>query len=149
MDHLEILGTWIRDAESCKAWGGPCIRFPLDARTLVEDLISLENATFSLVDDWEMLTGFGQIIEKENKRLHLARLIIAPEHRGKGLGKTLCLELIREGIERFGNREFSLNVYEHNKRAVRLYESLGFRPKINLLNYLFCNGSVYMVRKSG
>lgn len=148
LNHLKILMSWINDSEFCRLWGGPEIRFLLCVQSLVEDLKFPDNATFSLVDDNGILKGLGQILEKENNRLHLARIIIAPEERGRGLGRILCLNLIREGTRTFGKRDFSLNVYRQNKSAVRLYEGLGFRPKTNILNYIFGNDAIHMILKT-
>ena len=54
----------------------------------------------------------------ENERLEM--LFIAPEQRGKGLGKTL----LKLGTEKYGVKELTVN--EQNPRAIGFYEHLGF-----------------------
>ena len=53
----------------------------------------------------------------------LEMLFLAPEERGKGLGR----ELVRYGVERFGIREVAVN--EQNPQALGFYERLGFRVR--------------------
>ena len=65
----------------------------------------------------------------EKNRIHLARIIVAPNQRGRGLGDRLCRLLIGEGLKRFGKVDFTLNVYSENAIAVKLYQKLGFKPK--------------------
>ena len=50
----------------------------------------------------------------------LEMLFLAPEERGKGLGR----ELVRYGVERFGIREVTVN--EQNPQARGFYERMGF-----------------------
>lgn len=55
----------------------------------------------------------------ENEVLEM--LFIAPEHRGKGLGK----ELLSLGIEKYGVKQLTVN--EQNPQAIGFYEHLGFK----------------------
>jgi N-acetylglutamate synthase len=56
--------------------------------------------------------------------LHVARLATRPEHRRRGLAERLMGELAGWGLER-GATTCALQVAEHNKTAIRLYERLG------------------------
>ena len=51
----------------------------------------------------------------------LEMLFLAPEERGKGLGR----KLVQYGMERFGIREVTVN--EQNPQARGFYERMGFR----------------------
>ena len=55
----------------------------------------------------------------ENEKLEM--LFIAPEERGKGLGKRL----IRYGIENYSINEVTVN--EQNPQAIGFYECMGFK----------------------
>ncbi|PJE95002.1 GNAT family N-acetyltransferase [Streptomyces carminius] len=55
------------------------------------------------------------------------RVEVAPEHRGRGHGRTLMLGAERE-CAAAGRRTLGLNVFTDNVPALRLYESLGYRP---------------------
>ncbi|MET9291939.1 GNAT family N-acetyltransferase [Streptomyces sp. NPDC003077] len=50
---------------------------------------------------------------------------VAPEHRGRGHGRTLLL-IAERGCLAVGQRELGLNVYADNTAARSLYESLGY-----------------------
>jgi ribosomal protein S18 acetylase RimI-like enzyme len=76
----------------------------------------------------ERLVGFGQIVPKLNERLHLARLIIDPTMRGRGLGRELTSRLLQTA-SRNGARVISLNVVRDNTPAVTLYRALGFQER--------------------
>jgi ribosomal protein S18 acetylase RimI-like enzyme len=57
---------------------------------------------------------------------HVCQVSVLPEAHGRGLGRTLmaaCLDALR----RQGRVSASLSVTVENRRAYRLYESLGFR----------------------
>ncbi|MFI2212064.1 GNAT family N-acetyltransferase [Streptomyces sp. NPDC020141] len=51
---------------------------------------------------------------------------VLPEHRGRGVGRALMAELVAAAAAREGVDRISLSVEDGN-RAVRLYESCGFR----------------------
>ncbi len=51
---------------------------------------------------------------------------VVPEHRGKGVGKSL-VEWAGEWARKRGHRKIKLEVAETNARARHVYESLGFR----------------------
>ncbi|AXX28093.1 GCN5-related N-acetyltransferase [Actinosynnema pretiosum subsp. pretiosum] len=56
--------------------------------------------------------------------LHVARLAVRPEARRLGLARALMGELAAWGVAR-GATTLALQVAEHNKPAIALYESLG------------------------
>ena len=128
-EDLKKVLVWIRDKEDCKLWAGPMVRFPLILEHLKQDIEYSPGNTFAMQDAGGELLGLGQLLDKGHNRFHLARVIIAPNHRGKGLGKQLCRLLIDEGLKRFGEVYFTLNVYSDNANAIKLYQKLGFKAK--------------------
>ncbi len=121
--------TWIKNKEACKQWAGPMVRFPLTLLHLKQDIEYSPENTFALQGTGGELLGLGQLLDKGHNRIHLARIIVAPNQRGKALGDRLCRLLIAEGLKRFGEVYFTLNVYSDNANAVKLYQKLGFRVK--------------------
>ena len=142
---LNTLISWIKDKEACKLWAGPSVRFPLTLQSLKKDIELSEDNTFVMVSAVGELLGLGQLLLKENERIHMARVIVSPLQRAKGFGELLCRLLIDEGIKRFAKVYFSLNVYSDNTTAVKLYQKLGFKPKVSPSAPLPDEGVVYMV----
>ncbi|MFD0358936.1 GNAT family N-acetyltransferase, partial [Streptomyces sp. NPDC127110] len=52
---------------------------------------------------------------------------VAEEHRGRGYGRDLMLLAERTAVAA-GHRTLALHVFTANTPALRLYESMGYRP---------------------
>ena len=78
-------------------------------------LMSVENLTIAENEDGRPVAFMGT----ENGTLEM--LFIAPEERGKGLGKRL----FRYGIDHLGVKKLAVN--EQNPQAKGFYEHMGFR----------------------
>ena len=76
---------------------------------------ALKSVEHLIVAETEKPIGFMGI---QNRRLEM--LFLAPEERGKGLGK----QLLQHGIETYGIVELTIN--EQNPQAVGFYEHMGF-----------------------
>ena len=126
LEDLEIVLSWVRTPESLKLWGGPALTFPPLAPRIWQEMNASPQNTFSFVDQGGNIAGFGQIFFHEPQTVHLARIIVSPAVRGKGVGRLLCQQLIRAGITNYRASECTLNVYKDNAPAVSLYLSLGF-----------------------
>jgi ribosomal protein S18 acetylase RimI-like enzyme len=64
----------------------------------------------------------------------IAAMAVAPEARGKGLGRRIMRGVIGEAVSR-GDQSVLLEVFEHNTPAVNLYKGLGFEPLRRLVGY--------------
>jgi putative acetyltransferase len=62
----------------------------------------------------------------EAKICEMKRLFVYEQFQGKGLGRSLCTELIQESIK-LGYETMRLDTLEQMKAAIRLYENLGFK----------------------
>ena len=119
--------SWIPDADECKLWAGPSVRFPLSVDSLKAQIVYTPENSFCLEKEGQVI-AFGQLIKKGEQRLHLARIIVDPSERGKGCGRILCRQLIAKasGLQ---CRWVTLNVYKNNAAAMKLYKRLGFEEK--------------------
>jgi len=59
--------------------------------------------------------------------LYLEDLFVRPQHRGRGIGKALLVELARIAV-REGCGRFQWQVLDWNTPAIEFYERLGARP---------------------
>lgn len=126
-EHLETLKSWFPDKQSIRLWGGPLFRHPFTHASFLEDMRWRDVPAYSLLDEDNRLGGFGQYYEREG-RCHLARLVIDPARRGKGIGRYFIGGLMRIGMSDLGSDECSLFVMSSNQGAIRCYRSLHFLP---------------------
>jgi ribosomal protein S18 acetylase RimI-like enzyme len=144
-EDLRIIFNWIENQKDCRLWAGTGLRFPFVWEQFLDDLGFGQHETFCLVNESDMVIGLGQLMHR-NDRLHLARILVDPERRGKGYGQLLCKTLMEEGLRRHGKKDFSLNVYRHNEIARRLYEKLGFFEAADQTQAATTD-SVFMIRE--
>jgi len=62
-------------------------------------------------------------------------------HRGKGLGKKVYSALLKHCFEQMGVHQVYLYVLEKNERAIKCYESVGFKKVSVLQDWVWKNGS--------
>jgi ribosomal protein S18 acetylase RimI-like enzyme len=127
-DYAPLAG-WIPDAEACGRWAGPRLTFPFAPEALEGLLAVATGASFALEDGTGALVGFGQYWVREPGAVHLGRIVVAPDHRGRGLGGDLCRRLMAEALAATGAASLTLRVYRGNAAARALYASLGFRDE--------------------
>ncbi len=109
-----------------RRWVGPSAPWPVTAEGFWRFISGRENRTYALIDSDDALAGIGQVRTHNPTRGHLARLIIDPQRRGRGLGRILSQSLMTEASRITTVREFSLYVFPDNTNAIALYQSLGF-----------------------
>ena len=82
---------------------------------------------------------------KTRHRAHIGGMYVASEHQGKGIGKALLLEAIRRAEELDGLEQIVLAVTVGNERALRLYQSTGFRMYSTDEHFLKVAGGYYSI----
>jgi ribosomal protein S18 acetylase RimI-like enzyme len=141
---LADLMSWFPDAHSCRSWAGPQFRFPFDDATFREDLKVDHLTSLGLTSAEGGLLAFGQYYLRLG-RCHLARLVVAPALRGRGMGGILVHALCDRGREKLGTESFSLFVLAGNASARQLYRRLGFSESPYPEPASMLEGSLYMV----
>ena len=101
-------------------WMGPKIPFPLTVQAL-QDLEGI----FSIFDGQEFV-GLIQKIRLEDRNLHIGRFFINPQKQGRGLGRQAFRKFASLAFENEDIDTISLNVYEANQAAYKLYQKEGF-----------------------
>lgn len=124
-DYL-ALGGWVKDADTCLRWAGPRLKFPFAPARLPQLLAEPGANSFVMSHGPGPALGFCQFWVRDPGVAHLARIILAPEARGQGLGTTLCELLMAEAARSTGAGAFTLRVYRDNDAALAIYERLGF-----------------------
>lgn len=119
------LQHWFTSAEQQQSWGGDSFSYPCTADVFLSQLCRPATTSFSLICQHSSeLLAFGQLCDRFGFH-HLARIAVAPLHRGTGLSRVLLAELMLKAFAETP-RSFSLYVHRHNVTAVALYTSFGF-----------------------
>ena len=101
-------------------WVGKSLDFPL-TESQIDDLKDI----YSIFCENEFV-GIIQKIRKEMNNIHIGRFLINPELTGKGLGKRALIEFINLIFQDEGVNSITLNVFDYNVGAKKLYEKVGF-----------------------
>ena len=102
-------------------WAGKSLDFPL-TESQIDDLKDI----YSIFCENEFV-GIIQKIRKEIDNIHIGRFLINPELTGKGLGKRALIEFINLIFQDEDVNSITLNVFDCNVGAKKLYEKIGFK----------------------
>ena len=98
------------------------------------DELALDSREYVVVcDDTGSVVGYGGLLVVETDA-HITTIAVAPEERGRQLGKRLMLALVDRALD-VGARHLTLEVRVSNASAQGLYERFGFRPVGRRKNY--------------
>lgn len=107
--------------EFLEQWAGASLDFPLT----VSQVDNLSNI-YSIFCENEFV-GIIQKIREEMGNVHIGRFLINPELTGRGLGKRALVEFINLIFQDENTNSITLNVFDYNVGARKLYEKVGFR----------------------
>ena len=102
-------------------WAGKSLDFPL----AIGQIDKLDNI-YSIFCENEFV-GIIQKIREEHDNIHIGRFLINPELTGKGLGKRALIEFINLIFQDENVNSITLNVFDYNVGAKKLYEKVGFK----------------------
>jgi len=98
------------------------------------DELEMANRQYAVATDVDSsVVGYGGLLVIDEDA-HITTLAVAPEARGKQLGKRLMLALVDQALEA-GARHLTLEVRLSNSSAQGLYELFGFSPVGKRKNY--------------
>jgi ribosomal protein S18 acetylase RimI-like enzyme len=126
-EHGPELTRWVRSVDEASRWAS------LDHLPTLDDLArwhAQPYATPYALLRGPSVVGYGEVWDdgeedRGEDEAELARLVIHPEHRGRGLGRALTRLLADEAWRR-GVAEVWLRVVADNTPARRAYEAAGF-----------------------
>ena len=98
------------------------------------DELAMDNREYVVLTNGDSgIVGYGGLLVVDQDA-HITTLAVAPEARGRQLGKRLMLALVDEAL-RVGARHLTLEVRLSNSSAQGLYELFGFDPVGKRKNY--------------
>ena len=102
-------------------WAGTNLDFPLT----VSQIGKLDNIYSIFCEN--KFVGIIQKIREDVNNVHIGRFLINPELTGKGIGKKALLGFINLIFQSEKVNSVTLNVFDYNVGARKLYEKVGFR----------------------
>ena len=127
LSNTPTLLSWIEGERDKKLWSGNTFAESLNRQAFLSHLNRENLHPFSGFSPDEELIAYGELVGKKEGEGILCRVIVDPEHRGKGFGKTFCAKLLDIAFKKFRYRYVTLNAFHFNVPAIRCYKSLGFR----------------------
>lgn len=130
--HFPVLRSWFNSERDLVQWGGPDLTYPLPDHQL-EGMI-LEASTvpprrfcWMGVNANHALSAHIQLAwDWKNGVARIARVMIAPEMRGRGLAAYLIGTALEKAFSYPEIERAELNVYSWNVPAIRTYTKMGF-----------------------
>lgn len=125
-DDFLCLQSWFTHKRQVLLWAGPTLAYPSSFDNFILNLTQANFMSFALKSDEHMI-GFGQC-QIHKQHMHLGRLAVHPQCRGKGLSYTLMNKMIEQGekLSEQPLKTVSLFVYTANKTACKAYNNMGF-----------------------
>lgn len=92
---------------------------------IFRDELAADNRTYLVAGD-DAVVGFGGVMVIGDEA-HVTNLLVDPDHRSRGVGRSLMVTLIEAAIAD-GARHLTLEVRKRNEAARALYSRLGLAP---------------------
>jgi ribosomal protein S18 acetylase RimI-like enzyme len=123
---LAAICALVRSAEELYYFH-PRARFPLTPEQIRHAVAQSRDSTVVLMN--ESIAGFANFTRVEADRAcTIGNVVVAPECRGRGVGRYLLQAMIRLGGERYRARCVEVGCFSDNVAGLLLYTKLGFRP---------------------
>lgn len=97
----------------------------LDRDGLADAIDATPVARFRVVTEGRRIVGYA-VTGRAGPRGYVQRLAVHPDQQGRGMGAALVLDGLRWLVRR-GARQAVVNTQVDNRRALELYQRLGFR----------------------
>lgn len=123
----DAIVRWASSAEEARWWGGHEVQWPLDPSLFRSWHSDREVRPFVLRED-EALLAYGELwIDDDEQEVELARIIVAPRRRGRGVGRLLVSRLLEQATLTRHPVAF-VRVVPANAAALACYRAADFMP---------------------
>jgi RimJ/RimL family protein N-acetyltransferase len=131
-DFKELI-SWVRSPEELFIWSATTFTFPLDEKQLERHFQEAQTSKLRLMYtavDRESKEHIGHIeltrIDRENKKVSIAYVLVDPAKRGRGYGDALMQSILNECFDHMKMLKVDLFVFEFNPVAIHCYQKTGF-----------------------
>ncbi len=129
--NAATIAGWVETAEQMR-WVAPSTKLPLTSEKVIRwkkpggqayVLVSGNSSESSEIMAYGELNPMRQVPTD----LWLGHLIVRPDQRGRGVGKTLVLGLLERAFQRYDAHRVVLVVFPDNRAAIECYCRCGFQ----------------------
>jgi RimJ/RimL family protein N-acetyltransferase len=113
-------------------WSGSLFTYPLERAQLERYLLTgvgdpPTTRLFTANDEAGAPVGHIELtrIDRHNRAADVSRVLIFPEHRGKGFGRDMFTLALQVAFEDLGLHRIELFVFDFNRAAIAAYEHAG------------------------
>ncbi|WP_433017913.1 GNAT family N-acetyltransferase [Kribbella sp. CA-294648] len=126
-EFTTLVAGWASSAQEVGLLSGRD-EFPFPAELLSSWRQTTEDIKAYLFFDGQTPIGYGELwLDDEEDEVELARIIVAPELRGNGIGTAFVRALLVRALDA-GYSDVFLRVRPDNEPAIRTYLRVGFQP---------------------
>ncbi|AMC93739.1 diamine acetyltransferase [Erysipelothrix larvae] len=148
--HIPLYYEWRNDPEVAKYDQSGFLRPMSYEEVEVWSQRMISGPTFMVYEDDKAIgTCAFMNLDERNRHAELAIVIGDRSYWNKGYGKQIMKQLMDWGFEGLNLERLYLHVFDFNIRAIKLYESLGFRHEGTLRNMLYRSGTYHNVLAYG
>jgi RimJ/RimL family protein N-acetyltransferase len=123
--------------DGIRQWAGNTLRHPITREQLLDHAkrlnikIPLRRAYVAVTEDPEPVRlAYAELYNiKRRGSAFITRMIVHPDHRGRGVGPEMLRGILAQGFKKFELHRVELNVYDFNTAGIRCYEKAGFRKE--------------------
>ncbi|TPG88166.1 N-acetyltransferase [Brevibacillus laterosporus] len=142
-DDVTIYHTWRNDMEVMRTTNPSIDLFTLDSTQEFVNLGSSTSKSYMIIDkESESSIGIVSLIQIDYKNRNAECIIDIGEkaYWGKGYGTEALKLLLDYAFLELNLHRVSLRVFSFNKKAIALYERMGFKHEGILREYIFRDG---------
>jgi RimJ/RimL family protein N-acetyltransferase len=125
--HTTLVASWATTAQEVGLLSG-CEEYPFPAHLVGNWRKVADDIAAYLYFDGQTPVAYGELwLDDEEDEVELARIIVAPDRRGKGMGTEFVRALLQPALA-VGYPDVFLRVRPDNERAIKTYLRVGFQP---------------------
>jgi ribosomal protein S18 acetylase RimI-like enzyme len=125
-DAREV-ARWPGSLEEVRRWAGSDPGWPVDVSVFGRWHADPDVRPFIMLEGEEPV-GYGEVwVDEPEREVELARIILSPERRGRGVGRRL-VRLLLDQASLTGLPDAFVRVVPENAAAIGCYRGAGFSP---------------------